>query len=32
MLLFGLVYCIVLLGFQLLPGVGSVLAVFWAHC
>ena len=28
MLLFGLVYCIVLLGFQLLPGVGSVLAVF----
>lgn len=28
MLLFGLVYCIVLLGFQLLPGVGSLLAVF----
>lgn len=28
MLLFGLVYCMVLLGFQLLPGVGSVLAVF----
>lgn len=28
MLLFGLVYCIVLLGFQLLPGIGSLLAVF----